>query len=190
MASALFSERMWKEQPPSFSTQKPKCDIFFYTYLSRDGFYHLPWIHNLPQPVQTTLAAPRPSSLNACQASLENSRLLPSADLLSLSFFLLLLALFTPHKGVLWPTSTTEDFIPNGEWMDGWFKYSSTNLRRNPKVLRSFSWPASTEDFIANGEWLDGCMYVWIRGVNLFIHKSDGNPKGNRSLLGPPWLKI
>lgn len=120
MASALFSERMWKEQPPSFSTQKPKCDIFFYTYLSRDGFYHLPWIHNLPQPVQTTLAAPRPSSLNACQASLENSRLLPSADLLSLSFFLLLLSLFTPHKGVLWPTSTTEDFIQSGEWMDGW----------------------------------------------------------------------
>jgi hypothetical protein len=30
------------------------------------------------------------------------------------------LPFFTPHKGVLWPTSTTEDFIQNGEWMDGW----------------------------------------------------------------------
>ncbi len=173
MASALFSERMWKEQPPSFSTQKPKCDIFFYTYLSRDGFYHLPWIHNLPQPVQTTLAAPRPSSLNACQASLENSRLLPSADLLSLSFFLLLLSLFTPHKGVLWPTSTTEDFIQNGEWMDGWIDGRMIQIL----IHKSQREPQGTQViFLACLYWrfhrqwgMDGWMYVWIRGGK-FIH--------------------
>jgi hypothetical protein len=131
-----------------------KCDIFFYTYLSRDGFCHLPWIHNLPQPVQTTPAAPRPSSLNAGQASLENSRLL----LLSFSF--LLLSLLHTTQGILWPISTTEDFIPNGEWMDGWFKLSPTNLRGTPRYSGHFLGLPLPEDFIANGEGMDGCMYV------------------------------
>ncbi len=162
MASALFSERMWKEQPPSFSTQKPKCDIFFYTYLSGDGFCDLPWINNLPQPVQTTPAAPRPSSLNAWQASLENSRLLPSADLLSLSFFLsffpLLLALLHTTQGSSVAHLYYWRFHP--KWgMNGWMNTWMDDSNNHPHISWRF-----------HRQWgMDGCRYVWIRGGK-FIH--------------------